>query len=60
LAGFPVWAKGTSTVGAGAESKAVEVGKEVNIEGVKVVTVSRMLVPHSLLPKKRFLKKIIQ
>ncbi|KAK6362968.1 hypothetical protein TWF730_000416 [Orbilia blumenaviensis] len=35
--GLGVWAKGTSTVGAGGESKCVEVGGEVVVEGVKVL-----------------------
>ncbi|EGX50956.1 hypothetical protein AOL_s00054g692 [Orbilia oligospora ATCC 24927] len=35
--GVDVWAKGTSTVGAGGESKCVAVGVEIEVEGVKVV-----------------------
>ncbi|KAK6516474.1 hypothetical protein TWF506_006381 [Arthrobotrys conoides] len=35
--GVDVWAKGTSTVGAGGESKCVAVGVEVEVEGVKIV-----------------------
>ncbi|KAK6538036.1 hypothetical protein TWF694_010929 [Orbilia ellipsospora] len=31
-----VWAKGTSTVGAGGESKCVSVGEDIEVEGVKV------------------------
>ncbi|EWC44797.1 hypothetical protein DRE_06435 [Drechslerella stenobrocha 248] len=34
--GVPVWAKGTSTVGAGAEARCVAVGGEVEVEGVKI------------------------
>ena len=43
LEGFPVFSKGTSTVGAGAESKAVQVGGEIEIEGCKVRQVCSLL-----------------
>ncbi|KAJ6259790.1 4-hydroxy-4-methyl-2-oxoglutarate aldolase [Drechslerella dactyloides] len=34
--GLHVWAKGTSTVGAGAEARCVGVGGEIEVEGVKI------------------------